>query len=262
VFHGRAIEKRREAGHRFDCERSAAARGLGYRRLQIPKNARGFGLAQRKKALTDGEQARDGLMEIGEDGAGLFDLKYAAGETEGSAMVDESAGMFGSGERRAEERIILRRGYGVQEIAAERGAAEARFTRGAEGAEPSIDLDPAIGVEIFRCGDSQPVRFAAENGFQNARFLKVGAEKFRQVGGLKSSLRGESFESEGMSERADGESGVREVAEAKISEVRMLIRNFGRIGRIHVLGSRYAWAGRRDARSTCSGQAGVTAGCS
>jgi hypothetical protein len=220
MLHCRAIEERRKAGDRFNRGLGAAARGLGYRRLQIPKDARGFCLAQWQKALGGGEKSRDGLMEIREDGAVFWDLQRAAGKAESRAMVDESGGLFGSAERRAQDRRIMRRGYGVQKIPAEGGAAQARFSRRAERAETSIDLRPASGVEIYPCGDSQAVRFAAEDGFQHSSFFEIGAEKFGQVCRLENFLCGEGFEAEGMGEGTDGESGVGEVAEAKICQVR------------------------------------------
>jgi hypothetical protein len=45
VLHRRSIEERREARDGFDCLRSAAGGGCRDCRLQIPKDARGLGLA-------------------------------------------------------------------------------------------------------------------------------------------------------------------------------------------------------------------------
>lgn len=219
MLHRCAIEQQRKAGDRFDCERGAAACGLGYRRFQIPKDARGFRLAQRKEALAGGDKTGDGLMEIGEDGGVFSDLEHTTSKAEGGAMVDVSAGLFGSGQCRPQDRRPVSRGYGVKKIPAEGGAAEARFTGRAERTETTIDLRPANGAEIFRCGDSQPVRFTAEDSFERAGLFEISAEKFGQVGWLKNFLGGKRLEAEGMRERTDGKSGVGDVTESEFCQI-------------------------------------------
>jgi hypothetical protein len=60
------------------------------------------------------------------------------------------------------------------------------------------------------------VGFAAEDSFEDAGFFKIGAEKFGQVRGLENSLRAEGFQTKRVSEGADGESGVGELAQPEL----------------------------------------------